>query len=449
MKRIIKSLGVLLLVTIFLGLVPVKTAVGATKYSLNLTGKMKVVELPSGTYPEGTNLKPTLKKSKNGNYTLTMYEGTVVNLGIKKSHKKLSVVQVSKEKCISVNETRDGVLTVEVSGRGIDFDEIGTDSYEETVTIQMMNLKIDDEDNLWKKYGPKVKLKIIAKKCPKELWEVKEEEALKEINASQYTTEYEKVKAVYDWITANIEYDFSYKVSRWREALVQKKSVCQGYAELFDVLCDDIGIESMIVTGIADGLGGWGGHAWNIVKINKKWYLVDATWDANGIGYPTDYQWFLKSEKDFPKHKVSKGYWDDAYKKIAKDSYDIPVTTWTDYARRELEAERKYYEKKVETLARGFDWWLKAEIEEYNEFEDKKIKLEDLTQEEMIEYKDSYEWECKEYSVDFLEWLGYCSEEAFIEYETIFHVYDSYEERNSALEEFYQKHPMCLDNGIL
>lgn len=44
---------------------------------------MKVVELPSGTYPEGTNLNPTLKKSKNGIYTLTMYEGTVVNLGIK------------------------------------------------------------------------------------------------------------------------------------------------------------------------------------------------------------------------------------------------------------------------------------------------------------------------------------------------------------------------------
>lgn len=92
---------------------------------------------------------------------------------------------------------------------------------------------------------------------------------------------------------------------------------------------------------------------------------------------------------------------------------DIPVTTWTDYAIRLLEVERKYYEKKVETLAHEFDCWLKAEIEEYNKFEDKKIKQEDLTQEDMIEYKGSYEWECKKYSVDFLEWLGYCSEEAY------------------------------------
>lgn len=441
MKRIIKSLYVLLLIMVFLGLFSAKTTVAAEKYSLSLTGKMKVVELPSGTYAEGTNLKPTLKKSKNGNYTLTMYDGSVVNLGIKKSNKKLCVVQVSKEKNIGIYENSNGVLTVQVSGKGIEFDELGTDSYEETVTIQMMNLSIDDRDTLWKKYGPKVKLKIIVKKCPKELWEVKEEEALKEINASQYTTDYEKVKAVYDWITANIEYDFSYKVHSWREALIQKKSVCQGYAELFGVLCRDIGIDSMYVSGIADGLGGWGSHAWNIVKINKKWYLVDATWDANGIGYPTDYQWFLKSEKDFPDHKVSNGYLEE-YKNIAKDSYDIPVTTWTDYARRLLEVERKYYENEVETLSRGFDWWLQAKIEEYNE------KLEDLTQDEMIEYKDWYESECKEYSVDFLEWLGYCSEEAFIEYEAIYLIYDSYEERKGPLEEFYQKYPMCLDDGM-
>ena len=82
------------------------------------------------------------------------------------------------------------------------------------------------------------------------------------------------------------------------------------------------------------------------------------------------------------------------------------------------------------------------QIKEYNE------KLEDLTQEEMIEYKDSYEWECKEYSVDFLEWLGYCSEEAFIEYEAIYLIYDSYEERERALEEFYQKYPKCLDDEM-
>ena len=119
MKRIIKSLYVLLLIMVFLGLFSAKTTVAAEKYSLSLTGKMKVVELPSGTYPEGTNLKPTLKKSKNGNYTLTMYDGSVVNLGIKKSNKKLCVVQVSKEKNIGIYENINGVLTVQVSCKGI------------------------------------------------------------------------------------------------------------------------------------------------------------------------------------------------------------------------------------------------------------------------------------------------------------------------------------------
>ena len=35
------------------------------------------------------------------------------------------------------------------------------------------------------------------------------------------------------------------------------------------------GLECRFVSGTADG----GGHAWNQVKVNRKWYYIDCTWD--------------------------------------------------------------------------------------------------------------------------------------------------------------------------
>lgn len=119
-------------------------------------------------------------------------------------------------------------------------------------------------------------------------------------------SEYRKVKAIYDYICANVEYDFdnleddSYdlKYSTYA-ALMNKKAVCQGYATLFYRMCLQAGIDARVISG-----DGGGPHAWNIVKVGKYYYNVDSTWDA---GYD-EYIWFLRCENNFINHKRDEDY---------------------------------------------------------------------------------------------------------------------------------------------
>lgn len=100
-------------------------------------------------------------------------------------------------------------------------------------------------------------------------------------------SDYEKELAIHDFIVNNIEYDYdnyvlgeipqeSYTVYG---ALVLGKAVCQGYAEAMKMLCSMTGLECMVVTGDALAFEEWIGHAWNIIKIDGKYYHVDVTFD--------------------------------------------------------------------------------------------------------------------------------------------------------------------------
>ena len=101
-------------------------------------------------------------------------------------------------------------------------------------------------------------------------------------------SEYERVKAIHDWIVINVQYDYAglqgdtltktdYNVDG---ALYYKVAVCQGYAEAFHLLCAKAGIQSHIMYGEAgNAVDGWDSHAWNVVRINGEWYQVDCTWD--------------------------------------------------------------------------------------------------------------------------------------------------------------------------
>ena len=57
-------------------------------------------------------------------------------------------------------------------------------------------------------------------------------------------------------------------------ALVNKEAVCDGYSKGFSLLLTRAGIDNQVVYGTAGGA-----HAWNQVKIDGTWYMVDATWD--------------------------------------------------------------------------------------------------------------------------------------------------------------------------
>ena len=108
-------------------------------------------------------------------------------------------------------------------------------------------------------------------------------------------SEYEKLRAIYGWLCKNVTYDRSTPGSETEmllqhsayAALVKHTAVCQGYATAFYRLALMAGLDARVVTGTGDGEL----HGWNIVKIDGKWYYVDATWDA-GVA-EKDWRFFL------------------------------------------------------------------------------------------------------------------------------------------------------------
>lgn len=111
-------------------------------------------------------------------------------------------------------------------------------------------------------------------------------------------TEKEKVRAIYVWLTDKIRYDVRTAFDEDAEAeevvakqqpqvvLKSKKAVCEGYANLFCELCDAAGLKSIKVTGMVKNHHGRIpriGHAWNLVRADSVWGLIDATWGAGNV----------------------------------------------------------------------------------------------------------------------------------------------------------------------
>jgi len=109
-------------------------------------------------------------------------------------------------------------------------------------------------------------------------------------------TEADKSRAIWLWITDNITYDVDSFLSgapidTSAEATLKTRiSICEGYANLFYALASEMGLEAAVVTGYAKGYGYVEGmpfeianHAWNAVKIDGTWQLLDATWGAGVI----------------------------------------------------------------------------------------------------------------------------------------------------------------------
>ncbi|MBN1323301.1 MAG: hypothetical protein JW986_04780, partial [Methanotrichaceae archaeon] len=111
-------------------------------------------------------------------------------------------------------------------------------------------------------------------------------------------TDRERAYAIYRWIAANIEYDTeglisgSYSDLSAEGLLRSRRSVCSGYTNLFEALANVSGLEARTIDGYSKGWGyevgepvGDANHAWNAVRINGDWQLIDSTW---GAGYVDD-----------------------------------------------------------------------------------------------------------------------------------------------------------------
>lgn len=120
----------------------------------------------------------------------------------------------------------------------------------------------------------------------------------------------EKVERFHDWIATNITYDTKAYFSGNRRGqdfantLASKKSLCGGYADLFQKMCESAGIPCEKVRGYSRGYGfalfdeenpDDGNHVWNAVKIDGSWYLLDVTWDSGYMNGKKFIERFSKS----------------------------------------------------------------------------------------------------------------------------------------------------------
>lgn len=110
-------------------------------------------------------------------------------------------------------------------------------------------------------------------------------------------TEYEKVYSIYHYLTENYNYDYTYKHRTMQSLFSTGTGVCASFAEAMNFLCKSYGIESKTVVGIANHTGEQ--HAWNVVKVDGKWYQCDACWDLQKNNYADLY--FLLSDADMRK----------------------------------------------------------------------------------------------------------------------------------------------------
>jgi hypothetical protein len=86
-------------------------------------------------------------------------------------------------------------------------------------------------------------------------------------------SDFDKVKAINEYLVNRYEYDDSLVSNNAYSALTTGKTTCQGYAMTTYKMLNLAGVENRIIVGDLDGVP----HGWNLVKLNGNWYHLDVT----------------------------------------------------------------------------------------------------------------------------------------------------------------------------
>ena len=157
-----------------------------------------------------------------------------------------------------------------------------------------------------------------------------------------FSKDIDKARAAFFWLTKNIRYNlkelynprkrsyrFRYsseeekvqKLQAIKDKLIadtfrNKTGVCEEYAQSFKKICDLLDIESKVIKGYVrtdareiGTLPNSTNHAWNAVKIDGKWMILDATWAA---GHEYNGKWIREFNNYFfnmPTHKTFKTHY--------------------------------------------------------------------------------------------------------------------------------------------
>ncbi|MGB5099901.1 MAG: transglutaminase domain-containing protein [Methanothrix sp.] len=172
----------------------------------------------------------------------------------------------------------------------------------------------------------------------------------------------EKARAIFRWITENIDYDleayFTGNIgsTNYTDVLKSRRSVCIGYSDLFSSLAQEAGLEVVKIRGYGKGYSyrpgdsftGPFNHAWNAVKINGSWYLIDTTW---GAGYVSgdgkyvrkfdDHYFMTKPSQFIFNHFPEDARWQLLDETVSKDEYENLVYLESDFFNLDLKLDQK------------------------------------------------------------------------------------------------------------
>lgn len=168
---------------------------------------------------------------------------------------------------------------------------------------------------------------------------------------SNFTTDLEKVVALYKTINEHVEYDYSslsvtgnHYNQYMSTAVVNKKAVCAGYAQFFRQVAQALGFEVYSVGGVANGANGEEAHAWNIIKLDGAYYAIDATFGDTSKNYikyllfnEVEYNDRTRDSKHlawFPNritHYADRDYLQQLYNSIEAPSFQVGVSTAKDF----------------------------------------------------------------------------------------------------------------------
>ena len=88
--------------------------------------------------------------------------------------------------------------------------------------------------------------------------------------ADTFQTDFDKAKAVYDYLIDNYDYDWSLANGKEYELFKTGEGVCTAYSLAYKDILQELGIPCLTVSSSE--------HMWNVVQIDGNWYNVDVSW---------------------------------------------------------------------------------------------------------------------------------------------------------------------------
>ncbi len=213
--------------------------------------------------------------------------------------------QLNDEEKYIYNAFHEGINDGDISFK---FKDVNCEEYEEYSFKALRALTYDHPEYFWLKCGIRHTSShslfsetgtVTAELMYYDFWEfnLSKDQKIRELESAvnevasmalQIDSDFERVKFVHDYLIENAIYDHDglneyYKTVHDASCeyiftaygcLINKKTVCSGYAKAFQLIMEKMGYDCLYVVGYAGE-----SHAWNMVFIEGEGYYFDITWD--------------------------------------------------------------------------------------------------------------------------------------------------------------------------